>query len=288
MPSLPARPFFALRFDVQFCYFALRFNDIPVLALDVSTSQAGAEFAVNPSMLTGRNTILLEMQSRRDEHDLEIALTDWRVHAKVELTVRPHGAPASEAVVLGGLEVSSGSLTGVESADEALLLAPLTDPLTLFESDAKQIVSRDVSVQVPFAPWLWTRCEPLTLDEQTSNEVLLAYRRFWSLMQAKDTDAVRAATTDNAREIAEAFFLPDVDAGHATLGLERLLTRSTVSLRPMKQGLQLELLADGRLARLVGKDGRSAIKVIDHELEAEGAIPLYYGRLPGRGWVQLR
>ncbi len=280
--ELPDRPFFSVAFEVHACRFAIRFNDIPLFTGDVSGRQIDAEIPVNLHLVDGPNTLSVDLRPG------SVALADRAVLAQVELCVRSAGTPASQGIRLAGVTYEHGALTALDGAVDAPVVAPPDAPVLLVDTNDRVHALRSVAVRSPFAPWLWTRATPLGIDDVTTSEVLGEYRKFWSILQRKDISALRAATADNARDVQVGFHLPDIDTAYAVLTLEELIGKSSVTLSPMASDLRMELVADGRMARLVGPDGRSAIRVIDTDFGGEGAISVMFSRVPSRGWVQIR
>ena len=286
--TFPPQPFFTLFGSFYHCRFALRCNDIPVCAHDVSGREMHVDMPVNLHLVPGRNVLEVSL-APAVVGGVATPLDHRDVSAALQLAVRTQGVSYEHAQLLGGLSFADGALRGEDAAAPALLAEPSGAPWVA-QGPADRLVLRcALTLATPLGPWLWAGATPLTLDASTVSEVIGLYRQFWAAMQAKDGAALRAMSEANALEAQQAFYLPTLDDGHKLLDLEGLARRSSVRLLPMPtEGLRVELLAEGRLARLVGADGHSAIRVVDDETGFGGAVSVMYCKLPARGWVQIR
>ncbi len=286
-----ARPLYTLAFEASYCRFELRFNDLPVVSFDASTSTVDTEIPINPTLLPGDNLLSIALQAgeREDPARTPVLLTHPATRCVAEVTVRAAGAPAGERKRLAGLVYEEGQFATL-GAEPGAPTGGLPGPLaTLVNTPTAALGRQAMALQSPFPVWLWSRAEPLSLDDATTAELVAQYRRFWAAFSQKDGAALRAMTADNAREVQVAFGLPSLDDGYAMLSLEDLMRHPAITLQPLPtDGLRMELLADGRVARLLASDGKSAIRLRDSELDAEGAVSVLYCKLPARGWVQIR
>lgn len=290
-PTLPVRPLYTLAFEASYCRFELRLNDLPVLAFDASTSTVDSELPINPTLLPGDNllSVALTAGAREDAARTPVPLTHPATRCVAELTVRAAGAPSGERRRLAGLAYENGQFVTLQPDADAPTPG-VTGPLAVLVNNASAALGRQaIALQSPFPAWLWSRAEPLRLDDATTAELIAEYRRFWSAFAQKDAAALRAMTADNAREVQTAFGLASLDDAYSLLSMESLMRNPAIALQPLPtEGLRVELLAEGRVARLLAPDGRSAVRLHDHELGADGAVSVLYCKLPGRGWVQIR
>jgi hypothetical protein len=288
---LPPQPLFTLAFEAGYCRFTLRFNDLPVVSLDASTSIIDTEVPLNLSLLTGDNvlSVLLHAGERDDDARTPVLLSHPATRCVAEVTVRALGAPASERRRLGGIVYEGGRFSALTPDADAPVAAPSGPVATLLDTPTAALARQVLPMPNPFPAWLWSRAEVLQLDDATTADVVAQYRRFWAALQQRDTGTLRALMVENAREAQTAFGLPSLDDAYGMLTLEDLVRRPSVTVLPMAtDDLHLELLADGRVARLTAPDGRSAIRLHDSDLGVEGAVGALYCRLTGRGWVQIR
>jgi len=285
------RPLFTLAFEAMYCRVELRFNDLPLISVDASTSTVDTELPLNPALLPGDNLLSMALQAgaREDAARTPVLLTHPATRCIAEITVRATGAPAGERKRLAGLAYEGGQFVTLPGDLDAPALARLGNLASLINTPQAALGRQALTLQSPFPAWLWSRAEVLTLDDATTADIVGEYRRFWSVLQQKDGAALRALTADNAREMQVAFGLPSLDDAYAMLSLEDLMRQPSVTLLPLPtEGLRVELLADGRVARLLAADGRSAIRLRDNDLDAEGAVSVLFCKVPTRGWIQIR
>lgn len=286
----PQTPLFSLAFEASFCRFELRINDLPAMGYDVSERELLNEVPINHSLLTGDNVLSMALRAgeRANAAKTPVPLDHPAAKCIAEVTVRPMGTPASARRRLLGIQFENGRFAqlGPEATAPSIVTpGPLA---TVLETTTASLVRQAFALATPFPAWLWTRADRLTLDDATTAELLAQYRQFWSSLQQRDVGAIRAATFENARELQSAFFLPDLNEAYGMLEIEDMVRRPSNVVAPMELDLRMELLADGRVARLIAGDGRSPVRVNDPEIEATMAISLLYCRVPGRGWVQIR
>jgi len=290
-PPLPPRPLFSIALEGAWCRFALRFNDLPVASFDASTSTIDTEVPINPSLLAGNNTLTVTVLGgeRDDDARTPVPLSHPGSRLVAEVTVRSLGAPASARKRLGGVAREAGVFTALAADADAPVAGPAGAVSMLVDTDDAKVARPVLDLLCPVPAWLWTRAEPLRADDVTAAEVIAEHRRLWSTLAARDEAGLRALMIENAREVQVAFSLPSLDDAWQMLTFEDLVRRPSITVLPMATAeLRLELLAEGRVARLVAADGRSAIRLHDSELGAEGAVSALYCKAPVRGWVQIR
>ncbi|MBL8603327.1 MAG: hypothetical protein JNK72_15490 [Myxococcales bacterium] len=284
----PATPLFTLALEVRRCRFELRLNDLPVLSYDVSDTEISTELPLNQSLLTGDNVLTMSLSAGRLGNGDPALLSRPGAACVAEVTIRPMSAPDGARRRLAGLAFEGQRFQSLDPAVDAPSIVTPGPMAVLAETETQALGRVAFALQTPFQPWLWSRAERLTLDEPTAAELLDQYRQFWAAVDRRDLAALRAATHENAREIQSAFFLGSLNEAHQMLELEDTLRRNGTVVEPLELDLRMELLADGRVARLVARDGRSPVRVSDPEIEATMAFNLLYCRVPGRGWVQIR
>ncbi len=288
-PPLPPQPLFTVAFEGAWCRFALRFNDLPVATFDASTSTIDTEVPLNPSLVAGPNTFTVTVLPGARDDGAPVPLSHPGSRLVAEVTVRTLGAPAGTRKRLGGISREAGVFTALEADVDAPVAGPAGAVAVVTDTDDAKVARQVLQLQSPFPAWLWTRAEPLRLDDATTADVIAEYRRLWAILSARDEAGLRALLLENAREVQTAFGLASLDDAWSMLTFEDLVRRPTISVLPMPtEGLRVELLAEGRVARLLAPDGRSAIRLHDSELGAEGAVSVLVCKLPARGWVHIR
>jgi len=290
-PPLPPQPLFSVAVEGAWCRFAVRFNDLPVARFDASTTTIDTEVPINPSLVAGPNTLTVTVLpgERDDDARSPVPLSHPGSRLVAEVTVRSLGAPGGTRKRLGGIAREAGVFAALDADADAPVAGPAGAVTVLTDADEQKVARQVLLPQCPYPSWLWTRAEPLGLDDVTAAELIAQYRRLWATLAARDEAGLRALLLDNAREVQTAFGLPTLHDAWRMLSFEDLVRRPSISVLPMDvEGLRVELLAEGRVARLTAPDGRSAIRLHDAELGAEGAVSALFCRVTGRGWVQIR
>lgn len=228
----------------------VRVNDVPVLRLP--SGRAETAFDVNPCVVTGMNTLSLTVRPARGK-----AVVGRGASCAVKLGVR--SAPgAADLTPLASLvfRAPEGAPSGFEeSPGYATALPP-------FLRHAGLTATQHFQLATPFSPWSWTMAPQIDATEAVRAEVLAEYRRIWGLLRARDVDALVRACREQARDVQDAYGLPDLEAANRMLGIARTLGDPDVEVEDFPEDvLTMELLGDRRLVQLVDAEGTSPLRL---------------------------
>ncbi len=229
----------------------IRVNDIPVLRLPGGATRTA--FDVNPYVMTGTNTLTLIVRPKGGGESYGI-----NAHAVVSLRRRKN--PESEESVTVATLVFEGPGGDVAHGFErspgyATSIPPDVGRLGLRGSQSFEM-------ETPFPPWFFANAPKLERTEALRAELMDAYLRVHALLQARDTGALLAACALQARDFQAAYYLPTLEAANRLLGITTILGDPDVEVEAFPQeALDLEILADGRLAQLVDEEGKSPLRL---------------------------
>jgi hypothetical protein len=135
--------------------------------------------------------------------------------------------------------------------------------------------------------WVW-RNSQLIEDSPASHALLLEqYRAFWTLLSEQRVPEALAACQLKVRELAAASYSNVADV-EGRLELGDMITSPELTLfRFRPEGLRLEVLGFGRLARLVDSDGDYPVVFLENDHSLAHQIPLIYCKT-GEDWQIIR
>jgi len=114
------------------------------------------------------------------------------------------------------------------------------------------------------------------------------YRKFHAALEAKDVEAVTLMTRTKAMEIGAAYY-GDEEEGHQLIEFREKMQDQEMELwRLDERKLTLEVLAEGRMARLVTPRGSGPIIYRLKGQPVAAFMNTTYCRRPEGGWIQIR
>ena len=275
------QPYFTLLVHSSACRYDLRMNGIPADRLNDGVC-VDVDVPVNPFVLSGHNVFSATIRPA----DIRDTRFDNSAKLEVSLCVRELEADYTtrkpiETFVFRPADMIEG--TGAETSPD--FDGP--NPPRVNRIDELEVeVSRSVELETPFPRWLWQDAEILTEDDRF--DLLDAYNELRDAIVAGDTGRVRVLTNTKASEMGQAY-LGDVDEGHRLIDYLDNMENPDLILQEYDLGeLDIELMAEGRLARLVDLDGHGPIFFRFTGEPIMVYMKAIYCKLPGKGLVQIR
>lgn len=280
MPTIPAKPYFALAIQSGNCSAEFRVNDVPVLSLE---DTAAVTIPVNLFMVSGANEIRVDVNPRPADG---VQLSN-RLIAKANLIVGAMHEPEEPTDILTGItfkKPNSEELIGAEESHQFSTNRPVVKD----SGRGGFTITRIIDLRVPFGPWSWLSSDQIENNDETKAELFREYALFWQLLSTGETEAIQQALETSAKETAAAFYLPNLESGHAKLGVFDLLNDRSQTLAPLPKmdDLTLEVFGSKRLARLVDEEGDSPIAFEDKD-ELFSIVELMFAKFKD-GWSQVR
>lgn len=278
--------YFTLNIGVCFCRPDIRVNDIPLLTEDVSGSRIDVELPLNQHVFTGDNTLSVRLlPAQTSPQAPSLSLDNANVECSVELVRRPYGDGAGERVVLASIVYRGGSAEPFSASSDGPGASPLQ---SVYEPRERATAARVVSLATPFPEWRWVRAPAIEPGPEVFRDLLAEHQRFWNALRAKDVPALRAIMAANAREVQAAYYLHDLDEAWRVIGIEAMLRNPDAELMPMPADLELEVFANGRLARLATPAGDGPIRFHERDTGLDAHIGAWFCRAPTGAWVMIR
>lgn len=279
------QPIFSVLIRSVGCWYDVRVNDIPVnrhrelgnVTLDVPAST---------SVFTGDNVLTAVVESDEPEEGKFNADARCEVSLCIrELEGDPRQREMVDGIVFRAADIEPEGGSGVESSPnmdgEHTPEAERLDETTVR-------VTRVIPLETPFAPWAWLSAPPVGEEDQAKAQLIIACRKFHSVLAEKNADAVTELTRTKAHEFGIAYYGDD-EEGHEFIEFRQKMSDPDLELWPFEDDeLTLEVLADGRMARLLTYRGTGPIiyKVKDQPIASY--MNTVYCRDKKGQWMQIR
>lgn len=249
----------------------LRVNDIPVLTLP--EGRVETRFDVNMQVRTGRNMLAVHLGPERGAETIPEG-------ARCRVTLSEAASAGTEDTKLhAALGFDPGpALSGFQTE----LGAPLVRRLEI-------TAIQEFELTTPFGPWAWTSAERLCESEGLRTELVEAYLGVHRLLENLDVDALLELCAGQAADYRVAYGLSDDDAGRELIGIRETLATPGLEIEPFGDGLlHLQILGEGRLARLVDGESRSPLRMgLTGQPDVRGRFNVIFAR-GSNGWEIAR
>jgi len=272
------QPYFTAELNSANCQYEIRINDI---VLDSGGGAVVCELPLNHWVGTGEN--LLEMTIRPETAEA-MGFTQPPARCKVTIYQREVSASFESREMLTALVFQPGSgVTGLEESPE---FSGANPPKAVLREPRLIRAQRVVPLQTSFPAWTWVSALEIANNDATKSALADEYRRFWLLMNQRNLGAVDAAMQVNGQEIQAAYYKPSLSAALDDLDIRSFLADPAMRLNPFDgSNTTLRIFGRGRLAQLVGPNGKSPISF------TSGRLPMYINLIycrTSKGWIQIR
>ena len=117
------------------------------------------------------------------------------------------------------------------------------------------LLGRTFTLEGAFPTWSWMKGHEIPDTPVVRARLLQEMQAFYRALKAKDEHTIRALTRRKAREIGRAYH-GDEEEGHGMIEFLDHVADPEMALLPFaEEGLELEILGHGRLARLLTPEG---------------------------------
>ena len=280
------KPLYTVQFKVVGAGVEIRLNDIPI-HLNDAPGTTSSEIQVPQYIFNGLNELKVRTFCLEEDNN------QYRngAYVIVSLHVKEKGAPSSQSKELLQFKLNP-TLPEKQYFDGSLDFENASTPKLLNISNMEITASRSIQIATSFPKWSWTEGQQLEKNDTTRNSLLNSYKNIYNVLKDSNETELRKIYHKAASELATAYHYDDIENGYTLLSATDLMSDSRWSLLDMNQMLdqfeyKLEVLADGKLARLIDEEGYSPIVYMrDDELVA--MIPFYWYLNKNNEWVMIR
>ncbi len=269
-------------YTVQISYVGtgaeFRLNDIPFY-LENFSGQVDTEIPVSDKMIQGINELSIIAFPYAENDD---SMKDWEhKDARVEATlyVREYDASDDMRQTLTHLKLYPARAPDV-AAIETIVITEQNPPVLDYKSQPRQfpntvfhkqiVISRKThSIKTLFPRWEWQDGQIIKNTKENYDSLLEAYRKEYIIHQKQDLSALKSST----RKLAEAQMLVNyytsIGQAYDMLNLEESWKSKEQELfefieneRSGRLGLKLDIIANGKMARITDDDSIQPIMYI--------------------------
>jgi len=270
------------------CRSEIRINDVPISRNRRGNPQHFS-VPVGQYLLPGRNILSLSLWPRPEETALAASVT-----ARIALLARPARDESGVDQPLAAITFKSpnmGEWTVGQNAEpmSAGVVSAHASFARWLEDDRVEglLLRHDVAVTPSIPRWAWTESDRINEDEATRLSLLGFYRALWSALQARSTGSLAKVFAERTSELARAFSIDEAEVS-TVRRLQESASDPDAHLLPIgEEQAELEVFGDGRLARIVGANGRPLIRF---DVRSERLLRSYdlIFRRQGSHWIVTR
>ena len=249
------KPFYSVKFNARMCNMKISINGIPLIGMEVE-GQCSTNYPFNHLLLeSGLATLKCEARPLKGTAQLH---KEAFLSCKVEM-----------------FDMDFHRYQPILTM--AQYETPLQDETTL-----PYIVHEDVfQVSVPYSMIGWKQSIKLDrLQNRLRTLVFNKYNSIIAMMQNHSFAQYESAFRERESIIGACYYMSENEKQDRMKDVENDIVNCT-RIAPLSYRDVLEFAADGRLVRLIKKDGESSLRLMNDEAEEETIIELWLQMKPG-------
>ncbi|WP_185234264.1 hypothetical protein [Teredinibacter franksiae] len=278
-----ADSFFGVDLDLVNVGIEVRVNDIPIYE-DIKAGQLTVELPCPDSIVDGYNSLtVLAKPPKRGKEILENYEAGAYVNARI---FRQDNDGEKQYLAEIDLRLdSAGELAPIEEStlsERTPELVRLGNKVTSFTAFAK--------IKSPFPSWAWQAGKKIEHNQESFDSLMQAYREVYVALEEKDQARLKTLYTKRAEEIAIAYNLDGVDAGHKKISTGKDALNPSLKLLDFldKNKLHLQVIGNKRLARAVTISGNQPIAYIQENPRLLHIHKFMFYKNEKNQWVMIR
>lgn len=279
-----ASPFWGVEVDISGVGVEVRVNDIPIY-IEEDNGHSKVEVPFPEYVIDGENAFSVRAfppiygDSRLEEYSGEASVSLWFYQ---QATLHSRKTDLWKVKLIVGQD-------GKLELDRSLIGDSRKNVDVILSSDEETIVSAKTQIKSPYPMWKWQTGKTIEVSRENYSSLLDKYKEIHSYMKLKNLLALEKEYDQRAEEIAIAYGLENKSAGHKKISTGEDALDPRLALYDMHvDGVGLDVIANGRLARLVDAD---SIQPIFYYQEDRGLLHLhkmlFYMDQSGN-WVMIR
>lgn len=274
-----ARYRYALQVSINAVACDIQVNDVPVVR-SYSPDRTDFVLPVSDFIVAGRNRVTI--RSLVDLSEVGGSAT----RASATLLVTPYESPQIDAEYRPVLNVTTRAMPDADTTEEGQTtpLGPVSPQMSRYENEIFLLHTErmiDLNAEVP--GWAWQGSPPVEDAEAVRDSLIAWYRQFHELLAVGETGAIRDFMGEKVYELSVAHAMSQ-EVTEAELGLTATMREESQRLEmPEWDGLQVELAAGGKLARLYHPADGTVISFVHEELGLFTGFDFWLRR-DGSGW----
>jgi len=278
-----ANSFFGVDLDLVNVGIEVRVNDIAIYE-DRKAGQLTVELPCPDAILNGTNSLSVFAKPPKKGKEF---LEDYEAGAYVSAKLfRQDNEAEKQYLATLKLQLNpEGQLVPVKEStlsDREAVYIDLGSKSASFTTYTK--------MESPFPVWAWQTGTKIENSKETYSSLLKAYREVYDALAANDQPLLRQLYSMRAEEIAIAYYLNSVDAGHEKISTGKDALNPKITLHEFfdKEILELQIFANGRLARLMTPSGIQPVVYMQKNPTLAHLHKFMFYKNEKNQWVMIR
>lgn len=264
----------------------IRVNDIPVF-FDDNKGQLVLEVPVPDSIIDGENVISVKASLPFDGNDY---VKKYAFGAYVSATLFKQNTTVKNAPKINITKVYIQLNNDMPvSTVENIITKEQSSPEINYDQYKNTISKSTVKIISPFPRWNWQDGKVIDNDQQSYNSLLSAYKKIYDALKNKNIEQLKSFYSERASETAIAYHLSNEDAGQEKLSVGRDMADNSLELYEFHNlGLELQILGNGKLARLADDIGAQPILYTQKDGAAVHLYKFMFYLNSSNKWILIR
>ena len=244
--------FYGVDIDLNSVGVDIRINDIPVY-YDDEKGQLTIEVPAPDSIIDGENTLSIRTFLPYDGDDI---VENYAEGAYVTATLFQQDLSISNGIKLklATASINIKENNGIYNIEDIATKQKKSEQIEL-ESDKESFVQVGTTVNSPFPRWAWLDGKNIVNNSENQKALLKKYQVIHKALTNKDIKSLKELYSKRAIETSIAYHLADEKAGHVKLSVGVDMHDNELELYDFQtEGMHLEILANGKLARIIDSD----------------------------------
>ncbi|RDH83849.1 MAG: hypothetical protein DIZ80_06860 [endosymbiont of Galathealinum brachiosum] len=282
------KPYYGIKLDLAQVGVDIRLNDIPVY-YDDEKGQLTVDLPAPSSVINGKNTlkIIAFPPYIDDENKMDKFLPDSVVTATLYVQEIDDPDNNKEIITSISIKFSDNSTAEIINTNETEYNE---DQVVLLQNTTREtVVSRSVEFESGFPDWEWQDGKNIENNSDNFNSLMNTYKNIHTIFTDKNQSEVFNIYDIRAKEIATAYHLADPKEGHLKISTGSDMNDPSLALHEFwTEGMKLEIIANGKMARITDTDKDQPILFIDKE---SGTLHLHkfsFYKSNNDEWIMIR
>jgi len=266
----------------------IRVNDLPVY-FDDEQGQLTTEIPAPDSIINGENQLSIDVFLPYD-NATQSQTTSYPEGAYLMATLFEQDLTSSDSkkTKLSSISLTINELDALITTQDYIKEYQHSSTIKL-ESNKRVNIKSSTNISSPFPRWAWQDGNIIKDNTQNYESLLKKYQEIHNTLTNKDLTKLKALYNQRSQEISYAYNLSDLEAGHQKLSVGNDMGNSDLELNELFiDGMKLELLGDGKIARLTNDLKAQPIFYFDESTQAFHLYKFMFYLNDQNEWIMIR
>lgn len=265
----------------------IRVNDLPVY-FDDEQGQLTTEIPVPDTIVNGENQLSVDIFLPYDNAS-ESQTTSYPEGAYLTATLFEQDLSSSDSskTKLTSISLSINDLDVLVTTQDFIKEYKKSSTIKL-EGD-NVLIKSSVNISSPFPRWAWQDGNIIENTSKNYDSLLSKYQEIHNVLTRKDLIKLKTLYTQRSQEISYAYNLTNLEAGHQKLSVGNDMSNVNLELNELFiDGMKLEILGDGKIARITNDLKAQPIFYFDESTQAFHLYKFMFYLNDQNEWVMIR